>query len=538
MDRHGRALRPPLALRAALVVAPVAVLGVFYAWPLATILGRVIDTGTIGETWRRPGFGRIVWFTLWQAVVSTAATMVLGLAPAWLLARWAFPGRRLLAAVTTAPFLLPTVVVGAAFLALLPEGISTGATAIIVAHVFFNVAVVVRVVGALWEQLPDDLIGAARTLGASPWGAFREVTLPLLRPAITAAASVVFLFTFTSFGVVQVLGGARRPTLEVEIARRAIQLGDVGGAAVLAIGQLLVLGTLVAWSARAQRRAAVRLGLRPGRRRRATHRRDRITVAAIGGATALAMTAPLVVLFLESIRPGGHWSLDAWRGLGRKEVRPGLSLGVDPLASIGVSLRYTIAATAISVLLGASGALAIAAARRRGRLLDLGLMLPLGTSAVTLGLGMLITFDHAPVDWRGEPWLVPLGHALVATPFVVRSILPVLRSRPDGWVEAAATLGASPTRAWLAIDVALLRRPLAIGAGFAAAISLGEFGATTFLTRTGRESLPIAIGRLLGRAGDLPRAQAFALATILAGLTVVVIVVVESLQTDQDAARR
>lgn len=543
MDGDGRAVRShdgprlPLALRVALATTPAAVLVVFYAWPLATLLGRVVDTGTLGDTWRRPGLGRIAWFTLWQATVSTAVTLAVGLAPAWLLARWRFPGRRLLAALTTAPFLLPTVVVGAAFLALLPARFATGAPAIIAAHVFFNVAVIVRVVGALWEQLPDDLTGAARTLGASPWRAFREITFPLLRPAITAAASVVFLFTFTSFGVVQVLGGARRPTLEVEIARRAIQVGDVGGAAVLAVAQLAVLGALVAWSARAQRRAATHLRLRPGRRRVAARPRERWVVAAIALATAVAMAAPLVVLASQSLRPGGRWSLAAWRGLGRSEVRPGLSLGVDPLASIGVSLRYAAAATAISVVLGAAGALAIAAARRRGRLLDLGMMLPLGTSAVTLGLGMLITFDHAPVDWRDEPWLIPLGHALVATPFVVRSVLPVLRSRPDGWLDAAATLGASPTRAWLAIDVALLRRPLAIGAGFAAAISLGELGATTFLTRTGRESLPIAIARLLGRAGDLPRAEAFALATILAGLTIVVIVVVEALQPDGEAAR-
>lgn len=531
MDGHRRPLTP-LALRVGLAVVPVAFLVVMYAWPLATLIGRVVDAGTVGDTLGRPGLARVAWFTLWQAVVSTGLTLAIGIWPAWVLARWSFPGRRALAALTTAPFLLPTVVVGAAFLALLPDRLDGTATAIIAAHVFFNVAVVVRVVGALWEQLPADLVGAARTLGASPWRAFRFVTLPLLRPAIVASAAVVFLFTFTSFGVVQVLGGARHPTLEVEIARRAIQLGDVGGAAVLAIGQLLVLGVLVGWSARAQRRAAVRLGLQPGRRRRPRRRRDRIAVASVATATAVAMAAPLGVLVVESLRPGGRWSLDAWRHLGRTEIRPGLSLGVDPLASIGVSLRFAVAATAISVVLGGLASLAIAAAGRRGRLLDVGLMLPLGTSAVTVGLGMLITFDHDPVDWRGAAWLVPLGHALVATPFVVRSVLPVLRSRPPGWVEAAATLGASPTRAWAEIDLRLALRPLAVGAAFAAAISLGEFGATTFLTRTGRESLPIAIARLLGRAGDLPRAQAFALASILAALTIAVIVAVESLQRD------
>ncbi len=142
---------------------------------------------------------------------------------------------------------------------------------------------------------------------------------------------------------------------------------------------------------------------------------------------------------------------------------------------------------------------------------------------------MLITFDHAPVDWRSEPWLVAVGHALVAVPFVVRAALPVLRARPAGWREAAATLGASPVRAWWEIDVRLLRRPLLVGACFAAAVSLGEFGATTFLSRTGDETLPVVIARLLARAGDVPRAQASALALVLATVTTVVLVGVELL---------
>jgi thiamine transport system permease protein len=184
--------------------------------------------------------------------------------------------------------------------------------------------------------------------------------------------------------------------------------------------------------------------------------------------------------------------------------------------ALGASVRFALIATAVSVLIGALATLAIGGAQRHGRLLDVGLMLPLATSAVTIGFGMLITFDQAPVDWRDERWLVPLGHALIAVPFVVRAALPVLRARPDSWLDAAATLGASPIRAWWEIDVRLLARPLAVGAAFAAAISLGEFGATTLLSRTGEETVPTAIARLLGRAGDIPRAEASALAVVLA----------------------
>ena len=206
---------------------------------------------------------------------------------------------------------------------------------------------------------------------------------------------------------------------------------------------------------------------------------------------------------------------------------------MDPVASLGVSLRYALVATTIALVVGGLAAMAIASARRHGRLLDIGMMLPLGTSAVTLGLGLLITFDTVPYDWRGEWWMVPLGHALVATPFVVRAVLPVLRAVPDGQRAAAVTLGASPLRAWWWVDARQAWRPLLAGAGIAAAVSLGEFGATTFLTRSGRETVPIAIGRLLGRAGALPRAQAFALATILLVATAVVIALVDRPEVDR-----
>jgi thiamine transport system permease protein len=528
VDRHRVAVSPgvPRRLRLALLVVPVLFLLVFYVWPVVTLVTEVAQWSDVTRTLTRRGVRKVVWFTTAQAVVSTVATVVIGLGPTYLLARWRFRGRRLLTAAVTVPFLLPTVVVGAAFTSLLPEPLERTTIAVIIAHVFFNVAVVVRVVGAVWAQLPDDLAGAARTLGATPWRATWHVTVPVLRPAISAAATIVFLFTFTSFGVVQILGGPRHPTIEVEIARRATQLGDVGGAAVLSMLQLIILVALVAVSARAQHRA-VPLELRRGALQVARTTRQRLAVRCGALATAAFVVVPLAALALGSIRIGGRWTLTPWTTLGDPAVRPGVSIPVDPVGSIARSVLFAIAATLISVAVGALAALGIAAARRGGRSIDLGVMLPLGTSAVTIGFGMLITFDRSPVDWRGQVWLVPVGQALIAMPFVVRTLLPVLRSRPLGWIEAAATLGAAPVRAWWEIDVRRLTRPLVVAAGFAMAVSLGEFGATTFLSRTGTDTLPLAIARLLGRAGDLPHAQASALAVVLATLTLAILFAIE-----------
>ncbi len=519
----------PRTVRVSLLALPLTFLTVFYTWPFLTLLTEVVDSAAVMDTLRRPGLAQVVWFTCWQAVVSTACTLVAGLLPAYLVARWDFPGRRVLTALLTVPFLLPTVVVGASFVALLPERLEKSAFAVVLAHVFFNVAVVVRVVGGVWAQLPTDLIAAARVLGASPWRAAREITLPLLRPALVSAGSIAFLFTFTSFGVVQILGGPARATIEVEIARRATQLGDIGGAAVLSVLQLVLLVTMVGLAVRAQRRATVMLGLHVqiAPRPHTARAKFAVTIGAI--LTAALVVAPVVSLAVSSLRPGGQWSLTAWRSFGDTSSRPSADLGIDALAALGASLRAAALAMILAVTIGALATLAIASSRVGGRLLDIGSMLPLATSAVTIGFGMLITFDRAPVDWRAEPWLVPVGHALVAMPFVVRAALPVLRARPVGWREASAMLGASPLRAWWEIDVRLLRRPLLVGACFAAAVSLGEFGATTFLSRSGEETLPIVIARLLGRAGDVPRAQASALALLLAVVTAAVLVGVELL---------
>jgi thiamine transport system permease protein len=530
VDRDRRlspANRLPVRFVAGAAALPVAFLLVFYAWPLLTLLAEAFELAAVADALSDDRTRQVLWFTTWQATVSTALTVAFGLVPTWAVSRFAFPGRRLLLGLLTSVFVLPTVVVGAAFVALLPASLDRSVWAIIAAHVVFNLAVVVRTVGAVWTQLPDDLDHAAATLGASRLQVFRHLTLPLLRPALAAAAAIVFLFTFTSFGVVRVLGGVRHATIEVEVWRRATQLGDIGGAAVLSIVQLVVLAIVIAWSGLIQRRAGRRFDRRRLPTRGRPTRRQAPLVAAAATATAVVVGLPLAALVERSFRRDGGYSLGAWRSLSGSQIRPGLDLGVDPLDALQRSFTTMLWATLLAVVIGGAAVVAIDALGRAGRLLDAGLMLPLGTSAVTIGFGMLITFDHDPVDWRAAWWLVPLGHALVAVPFVVRGALGVVRSIPPELRHAAATLGASPVRAWTTTTLPLLRRALANGAGLAAAISLGEFGASSFLSRSGRDTLPIAIERLLGRTGSVFQAQAFALSTILAVATIAIVLLVD-----------
>lgn len=512
----------------ALAALPAVALAAFYAWPVATLLGRGLDPGTIADTLTDDVTRRVVWFTFWQAVLSTALTIAIGLAPAYVLARYEFPGRRLLDGLLAAVFVLPTVVMGAAVLAILPGSVERGVVAILAAHVVFNLAVVVRTVGATLATLPRDREGAAATLGASPWRAFREITVPAITPAIAAAASIVFVFTFTSFGVIRLLGGVRRSTVEVEIWRQATHFGSVAAAATLTVLQLTIVAAVVAVSSWLQRRRSRSLELRTRDvRSRPARGGQRRLVATIAAATAVVMLAPLAALVERSLRNRDGYTLDAWLHLGDTEVRPGISIGVDPVASLFTSLRLMAVATALAVVVGTIAALAIATARRGGRLLDTAMMLPIATSAITVGFGILITFDESPYDWRASWWIVPVGHALVAIPFVVRTILPVLRGIDTQRLDASATLGAAPVRAWREVVLPHLRRPVVVVAGLSAAISLGEFGATSFLSRSGRETMPIAIERLLGRTGGLLHAQGYVLAVILAAATIAVVIALD-----------
>ncbi|MFO8075760.1 MAG: iron ABC transporter permease, partial [Egibacteraceae bacterium] len=493
----------------------------------------------------------VAWFTLWQAVVSTLLTLAVGLPGAYAMSRMDFPGRSLVRAAATVPFVLPTVVVGSAFLALLgPRSpinaaleavLGAGAptldlrrsiAAILIAHVFFNYAVVLRTVGGLWSHLDPRLEDAARVLGASRWQAFREVSLPLLRPAIASAAAIVFLFTLTSFGVVLILGGPGRATIEVEIHRATTQLLDLPLASALALLQLAAVLVALAVYGRLQRRATRQhLVAAAHTARPPASRGERAFLAANLAVVALLLLAPLLVLVERSFAGPDGYTLAAWQGLLDADDTV---LAVAPGEAVRNSLLFAVAATLIALVVGGLAASAAALGDgRASRLVDRALMLPLGTSAVTLGFGFLIALDTPPLDLRGSPLLVPIAQALIATPFVVRTLLPVLRSIDTRLREAAAVLGARPLRVWAEVDLPIVGRALLVAAGFAFAIAVGEFGATVFVARAELPTMPVAIFRLLGRPGVANFGEAMAMSTVLATITATAIVAIDRVRVGQ-----
>jgi thiamine transport system permease protein len=556
--RLGRpVLRPAPLLWGTAVAVPLGFLAVFFAWPVAALVVRgfvpdgVLDLTGFADVLSSPRTWRLVWLTLTQAVLGTAFSVLLGLPLAYLLYRRSFPGRVLVRGLVTVPFVLPAVVVGVAFRTLFAPGGALGflsleesLAGIVVALVFFNVSVVVRTVGGLWERLDPRTEQAAASLGAGPTRVFRTVTLPSLGPAIASAASVVFLFCATAFGVVLVLGGVRYGTVETEIWTRTTQFLDLRTASVLSILQLVVISGALAVSARARRRreAALRLVSAHGSARRLSWRSPQDLATALMGAAIVGglMVLPLAGLVARSFRePDGSWGLGNYVALGTTGERNALVVTV--WEATATSLRTALVATVIALVVGGLVALVVSrrprsvGARRAVGALDGLFMLPLGVSAVTVGFGFLITMDQPVlgVDLRTSGLLVPVAQAVVAVPLVVRTVLPVLRAIDPRLREVAAVLGSGPGRVLRTVDLPIALRSVGLATGFAFAVSLGEFGATSFLARPDGATLPVVIYRLIGRPGAENYGMALAASVVLAVLTATVMMVAERLRDER-----
>lgn len=532
---------------------PLAFLSLFFFYPLFEIFalslapeGR-LDLSPFGTLFTDPYYARLLAFTSGQALLSTVLTLLAGMPAAYVFARYNFRGKSLLRALTTIPFVLPTMVVAAAFTALLgPRGhlnswlvpafgleapplrLQHTLALVLIAHVFYNAAIIVRLVGGFWANLDPRVEEAARVLGAGRWRTFRLVTLPILAPSIIAACLLVFLFCFTSFGIMLVLGGPRLATIEVEIYRQAVPFFNLPLAAALSILQIIFTFAVMAVYTRIQARSAVPLNLRP---RESTQRRpanwgQRLIVWSSVGGLMILLLLPLLALIDRSLSLEGEYTLRYYQALFTNPTQS--FFYVPPAVAIRNSLLVAAGTVTLSLFIGLSSAYLLSG--RPGpvkSVLDPLFMLPLGTSAVTLGLGYIIALDQPPLNLRASPWLLPLAHTLVAFPFVVRSLLPALRGMNPRWREAAGVLGASPARVLREIDLPVVARALLVGAVFAFTVSVGEFGATLLIARPNFPTMPVVIYRLLGAQGALNQGQGLAMSTLLMIVSAIGFIVIE-----------
>ena len=547
---------------------PLTFLGIFYFFPLSSIIkvsfksqGTDLLTPVI-EALKSQSIRQVLWFTIWQAALSTLLTLAIGLPGAYLFARYEFRGKSLIQALSVVPFVIPTVVVAAAFYALLgPRGwvnlaamrlfgleaapihFTNTIYAILLAHIFYNTTIVLRMVGDFWSHIDPRLNQAARILGANRMTAFFKITLPIIGPAITAAALLVFIFDFTSFGVILILGGPKFATLEVEIYYQTISLFNLPLAAVLSILQLICTLAMTIIYTHLNRRLAQPLQLHSRRftQKRLTTWKSRIFAGVVLFVLFTILITPLLALAMKSftrlevgrgqpVELFSGFTLDNYHQLTINRIDS--MFYVPPTTAIGNSLMYATITVILALAIGMPAAWALS--RNSGsyfnRILDPVLMLPLGTSAVTLGLGFIIALNRPPFDFRASPILIPFAHTLVAFPFVVRSLSPALRSIKPRLRQAAGVLGASPMKIFRTVDLPLIGRALIVAATFAFTISLGEFGATALISRPENPTIPIMIYRFISQPGAINYGQAMALSTILMIVAATGLIIIERMR--------
>ncbi len=475
----------------------------FFAFPVITMVVKFARVSELIHSITDQSLRDVWWFTFWQAIVSTVLAVLVALPFTWAISRHTIRFSRAMTGFITVPFLMPAVVVATGIKAILPNAAVPG---ILWAHVVFNVAVVVRMVSPQWMLLDRAIENTAADLGAGRIRTFFYVVLPHIRTSLRSAITVVFLFCFTSFAIVTILGGISHRTIESEIFTQAVRLGNTRTATSLAVLQAAVVLIVIRFSRASPLKLddpsqTIQAYSEPPTRLRG------VILLSLAAPLFIVLT-PFVAVIIRSFTLKGRFTISGYRWLFDGSTE-----------SVGVNISHTLTTSfmfaTLCAVLATTAALIISMARNRTSFIPVLTALPLTISAVTLGLGLIVTFNTWPFNWRSQWWLIPVIHSVIALPLSLRTLQPAIEAIPTDLYDASASLGASPWRTWARIELPLIRPALMRAAGFAAAVSLGEFGATSFLSRSNSMTIPIAIGQLLSHPGEMPNQSAFALATLV-----------------------
>lgn len=499
----------------------------FYFGDLAGLFRGESPAGVVGDLLSSDRQLGIVGFTAYQAILSTVASVALGVPLAYFIARYEFPGRQTLRSLTILPFVLPSIMVAVGFRAafredgplnsalslvgLGPVELLFTVEAIVIAHAFYNAPLVARVTIAAWESVDASAVETARSLGASRFRAFRDIIAPQLYPSVLMGGALTFVFTFGTFPIVLALGGVELMTVEVRVFRLVEQF-SYGEAAALALIELAIsLGVLYGYLRYEARQSVSTRGARPLPRKsirpQTLSARELVPRTALFGYLVIAFVVfilPIGSMIYASFTDAGGLTLDNYRFLLERQVG-GAAFQVQPWPAVRNSLLFGGATLLVALPMGVTVAV-LTTRRYRGRkLVDTLAMAPLAISGIIVGFGLLrgLVFGVEISGWRiavSGAVAIIAAHAVAAYPFVVRTVAPGLEQLDNSLVESARALGASRTRALVDVELPLIWPGIVAGAAFAFAISIGEFSSTVILA-TGSDwyTMPVAIERFIGR---------------------------------------
>jgi thiamine transport system permease protein len=487
-------------------------------------IAKITSLGLSGDWFTKlvePKTIEIVWFTLWQAALSTLVTVFIAIPGAYVLYRKSFRGQQAIRALIIIPFVLPSIVVAVGFTVFREAHdfwIDLGITFlsdpvywIIGAHVFVNYSIAVRTIGGVWATMDPEIEEAAELDGAGRLKNLLAISLPQLRPAIFSASALVFLFSATSFGVILVLGGGQIQTIETAIYFSATQFLDLEAAAALVLVQTLITATaFLVESSLAKGTVGLEQVFEGSPKPKLDHRdlpATSITTVIVVG----LLVMPMVLVLVEAFKVGDGYGLQNFFNLSTRGARDLLNISV--LDAAGNSIRNMAVAAVIAFVLGTL--ISWLLVRTKQKLLDLVFLVPLGVSSVVLGFGFLVSFN---ADWfplRSSWLIVPLAQALIALPMVIRLVYPALVSIGKEPIEQASLDGASSFQIWRFVESGMIKGVLLTALGYAAIISVGEFGASSFLAYGSEGTIPTLLFRLIARPGEQNYGMAMAVSAIL-----------------------
>lgn len=528
--------------RLALWTAPVLFVLVLFYLPLSRIIGLGLS-GNWFDVYLASQTLQAIWFTIWQSAASTLISLLIGIPGAYILYRKRFRGQKFIRALITVPLVLPSIVVAIVFASFRAEHeiyqqlglgffFENSIYWIIAAHVFINYSLIVRGIGGVWANLDNETEEAAELAGAGRLRTLVSITLPQIKPAIIASSALVFLFCFSSYGIVLILGGGLVHSIETEIASAALQFLDIQKASALALLQTVF--TIVAFSV-AESISRNPIGIEQvdeSTHKPAVDKRDWLA-AGLTGAVIIGMIAiPLLLLLAKAFTVGGTLGLDNFINLSGRGERDLLNISVGQ-ATLNTLRNVMISAT-LSVGLGGLVSYLLSRnfrsrrARVLNRVMDVIFLLPVGISSVVLGFGYLITFGSGFLPLRSSWLVVPLVQALMATPLVIRLIYPALISIGSDHREAAALAGANASQTWWQVETGIIRNVILTAIGFSVIASIGEFGAASLLAYGDQATLPTVLYALISRPGDQNFGMAMAVCAILITLTFVLVLSVSA----------
>ena len=504
--------------RLALWAAPLLFTGILFYWPVS----RIVAMGLGGDglsVFSQANVQQTIWFTIWQALLSALLCVALGLPLAFLLYRRSFFGAKTLRTFLVIPFVLPSIIVAISLSGLRNALPDSAILVILIAHIFLNLSLVVRVVGSAWSALDSSIEDAAAIDGAGTLRTFFSITLPSLRAAILSAAILVFLFCATSFAIILVIGGGQLQSIETLSYQALNQYLDLETAAALSIAQTIISASAFALS-RKFASAEVRFEITDeSSARQNLSMRDIPLVAFSMSLVAALFVIPIGSVLARAFTVSGEFSFDNFALLNSRGARELLDITV--LEALSNSVRNAAIAAALAFVIGTLVAWLLQG--KRGWFAEFAFLLPLGVSPVVLGFGYLVSFGSGPLELRKSWLIVPLVQALIAMPIVIRMTQAALAALGREPRESAANAGAGAWQTFRLVEAPLIRGTLVAAFGFALLASIGEFGSASLLAYGDQATLPLVLLRLISRPGDQNYGMAMAASAMLIVLVFVLI---------------